>query len=270
MRSAAESAYGLQFTKRRPILERHAVKSRASVPARGCRPGENGARGLYLGLLFMGRPCGAARGGGSISGFTGRWKGQLVRNYLAIGGLVCLFSTSVVRAGGGFVTFDFNALDARDRASAISDYMTTVYGSTVSVDGARAFAEETDDSDLFIATSFQLFNRGDFEIVFEEVSILGAQFQGHVIDGTLGDDFSFTAFDGDTERFSFSRDDGVTVFDSGWLDFGGPVDRLVITDGGRKDVGIDDLTVAVVPDPATGLLLLAGACVGRAFRRRRE
>ena len=193
----------------------------------------------------------------------------MVRNYLAIGGLVCLFFASGARAGGAFVTFDFNALDARDRSSAISDYMTAVYGSTISVTGARAFEEETNASDIFIATSFQLFNRGDFEIVFEEVSILGAQFQGHVIDGTVGDDFSFTAFDGDTERLSFSRDDGVTVFDSGWLDFGGPVDRLVVTDGGRRDVGIDDLIVEVVPDPATGLMLLAGVCVGRVFRRRR-
>ncbi|MCH7840649.1 MAG: hypothetical protein IID38_10510 [Planctomycetes bacterium] len=194
----------------------------------------------------------------------------MVRNILAMGGLICLLSASGVQAGGTFVTFDFNALDSRDRSSAISDYMTATYGSTVSVTGARAFADETDTSDIFIATSFQLFSRGDFEIVFEEVSILGVQFEGHVIDGTVGDDFSFTAFDGDTERFSFSRDDGVTVFDSGWIDFGGPVDRLVVTDGGRKDVGIDDLTVAVVPDPATGLLLLAGACVGRMFRRRRQ
>ena len=187
-----------------------------------------------------------------------------------MGGLICLLSAPGVQAGGTFVTFDFNALDARDRSSAISDYMTATYGSTVSVTGARAFADETDASDIFIATSFQLFSRGDFEIVFEEVPILGVQFQGHVIDGTIGDDFSFTAFDGDTERFAFSRDDGVTVFDSGWIDFGGPVDRLVVTDGGRKDVGIDDLTVAVVPDPATGLLLLAGACVGRVLRRRRK
>ena len=194
----------------------------------------------------------------------------MVRSILTMGGLICLLSASGVQAGGTFVTFDFNALDSRDRSSAISDYMTATYGSTVSVTGARAFAEDTDASDIFIATSFQLFSRGDFEIVFEEVPILGVQFQGHVIDGTIGDDFSFTAFDGDIERLSFSRDDGVTVFDSGWIDFGGPVDRLVVTDGGRKDVGIDDLTVAVVPDPATGLLLLAGACVGRVLRRRRK
>lgn len=228
-------------------------------------------RGLFVNLWPMGRLCSTAqRCGGSLWGFTGRWKGQLVRNTLVMGGLICLLSASGVQAGGTFVTFDFNALDSRDRASAISDYMTAVYGSTISVTGARAFADETDPSDLFIATSFQLFSRGDFEIVFEEVPILGAQFEGHVIDGTVGDDFSFTAFDGDTVRLTFSRNDGVTVFDSGWIDFGGPVDRLVVTDGGRKDVGIDDLTVAVVPDPATGLLLLVGVGAGRVLRRRRQ
>ncbi len=193
-----------------------------------------------------------------------------MRTCYVVGGLVCLACASSVQAGAPLVTFDFNALDARDRSTAISDYMTTVYGSTVSVSGARAFAQETDSSDIFIATSFQLFNRGDFEILFEDVPILGARFEGHIIDGTIGDDFVFQAFDGQTERLTFSRDDGVGIFDSGWIDFGGPVDRLVVTDSGRRDVGIDDLTVQPVPEPTAGLLALIGTAVLCRLRRRRS
>ncbi len=188
-------------------------------------------------------------------------------------GLIALFCVAyggaVARAG--VVTFDFNSLGSFSHDLAISSYMSEVYGSTVTTDGARATNDRTDvvegERNLFIATSFQLLDRGDFEILFGELPIEAARFEGHVIDATLGDDFSFVAYDGLTEVFSFSRDDGVEIFDSGWLNFSTPVDRLVISDTGRKDVGIDDLQVQPVPDPSTGVLALVGLA---AIRRRRS
>ena len=187
--------------------------------------------------------------------------------------MVCALGIVVLAASAraDSVTFDFNSLGRSDRALQISEYMTAVYGSGITTDGARVSDETTvlgETTDMFIATSLQLFNRVDFEVLFESMPIISARFEGHVLDRTLGDDFNFWAYSGNTEVLHFARDTGVETFDSGLLTFSQPVDRLVISDNGRKDVGIDDLTVVAVPDPASGLLLLAG--VGAFAARRRK
>jgi hypothetical protein len=169
------------------------------------------------------------------------------------------------------VTFDFNSLGRFDRDRQVSDYMTAVYGSGITTDGTRATDETSTPggtTDMFIATSLQLLNRGDFEILFESMPIISARFEGHVLDPTPGEDFNFWAYNGNTEVFHFTNNNGVETFDSGLLNFSQPVDRLVISDNGRKDVGIDDLTVVAVPDPASGLLLLAGLGAFAARRRK--
>lgn len=166
--------------------------------------------------------------------------------------------------------FDFNSLENRDRDNPVSDYMSAIYGSPIQADGVRVTDETSTPggvTDLFIATSLQLLNRGDFEISFGSVPIIGAQFEGHVLDPTVGEDFHFRAFNGNAEVFTYSRDEGEEIFDSGWLTFPAPVDRILISDSGRKDVGIDDLTVQVVPEPATAVLMLAGLAAGL-YRRR--
>jgi len=169
------------------------------------------------------------------------------------------------------VTFDFNSLGFFAHDFAISNYMTDVYGSAVATDGALSSNNRSDvgigETNFFIATSFQLLGRGDFEVLFEDLPIIGAQFEGHVIDATIGDDFKFIAYAGSEEVFRFTTNDGVEIFDSGWLDFSEPVDRIVISDSGRKDVGIDDFTVQAVPEPAGLLLLIAGASALAARRR---
>jgi hypothetical protein len=172
------------------------------------------------------------------------------------------------------ITFDFNSLATPRGDFAISNYMSDVYGSGVSTDGARTVGERTDAADIFIATSLQLLGRGDFEIRFDTVPIIGAQFEGHIIDASSGEDFSFTAFNGTTQVLRVERNTGDEVFQSGWLAFPGPVDRIVISDNGRKDVGVDDLMVQPVPEPAAGLLLLVGGaalvhCSRRPFKATR-
>jgi len=174
-------------------------------------------------------------------------------------------------AGGGLpptVTFNFDGLEIRRGDHTVSDYMTGLYGSEITTDGVRTLAERDDDADVFIATSLQLLNRGDFIIEFLDVPILGAEFEGHVIDATATDDFRFRAFHGDDEVFLFTRNTGEEVFSSGWLDFPEPVDRLMVSDSGRRDVGIDDFTVQPVPEPATVVLALLGTGWGYAARRR--
>jgi hypothetical protein len=173
-------------------------------------------------------------------------------------------------ASAQYIDFDFSGLGFFDHDAAVGSYMTDVYGSAISTSGVVSSNDRSDvglgQQNFFIATSFQFYNRGDFEILFEETPIIGAEFEGHIIDATVGDDFRFWAFSGDEEVYHFSRNDGESIFDSGWLAFDQPVDRIVISDSGRKDVGMDDLRVQVVPAPATGLLLLCGS--GPLLRRR--
>lgn len=184
--------------------------------------------------------------------------------------VLVLFTASFAR--GQMVTFDFSGLAFFDRDRAISEYMSSVYGSEVETDGAFSSNNRSDiapgERDFFIATSLQLFDRGNFHIYFLDTPIIGAQFEGHVIDATLGDDFVFRALSGDDLVYEFAANEGVEIFPSGWLEFSEPVDHLYLSDQGRKDVGIDDLVVQVVPDPATGLLLLAGLVGHSVFRYR--
>jgi hypothetical protein len=100
------------------------------------------------------------------------------------------------------------------------------------------------------------------------VPITAAQFEGHVVDATGGDDFRLRAFAGDEEVFLFTRNTGEETFNTDWMFFGQPVDRLIISDNGRRDVGLDDFVVQPVPEPATLLLGLAAAGFTAVTRRR--
>ena len=180
-------------------------------------------------------------------------------------GLVTVLMFFAAPAMGQTVFFDFNDLGPFAGPNDISDYMSDIYGSNVDVGGARATNDNTDPSgglgdpvDRMIATSFQLFNRGDFEVLFEDAPIFGVEFEGHVLDPTPGADFRFSAFNGDDLVFELTHNEAEEAFDSGLILFGGPVDRLHFSNSGRHDVGIDDLSV-VVPEPTTALLILAGS-----------
>lgn len=169
------------------------------------------------------------------------------------------------------VSFDFSALGRFDGPRNISAYMTELYGTSVTVDGARATTDADDETDRLIATSLQLFDRGDFEILFDEIPIIGLQFEGYVLDATPGDDFVLTVFSDDTLLLTvavIARDSGEEVFQSEWFALPAAANRIVVSDTGRKDVGIDDLIVEPVPEPVTVVLMLVG--VGAVYLRRRS
>jgi len=188
---------------------------------------------------------------------------------MKVASLVALMFLAVpaTRASAQVATFDFSDLPILSRDVGVSDYMSGVYGSSISTSGARASHDRSDDvSDTFISTSLQLFDRGNFEILFDDVPIAGLEFEGHIIDATVGDDFTMLAFFDNNLVYELSRNEGVEIFDTGWVDFLSPVNRLVFSDSGRKDVGVDDFSVISVPEPAASLLLLIGG-LGAVFRR---
>ncbi len=179
----------------------------------------------------------------------------------------CLLCLLAPIAQAAMVTFDFDALSVPQNDVAISSYMTGVYGSTVTVTDARTLGEDLNPSDVYIATAIDTIGSTSFEILFSGTPILGAQMEGHILGAEVGDGFTLTAYNGATPLASYTRNDGVAVFSTGWIDFGGPADRLVISDTGRRDVGIDDLVVEPVPEPTAGLLAVCG--FGWLIRRRR-
>jgi hypothetical protein len=214
----------------------------------------------------LSRNSGASRSIRSLKLATSVSKGGVYRRIIHVHRTISLAAFLALSAGASAgeptVLFDFNAMDRFDRSAQLTDYMTNVYGSSITVEGGVVSNDRSDigigDTNFFMATSFQLLERGDFEIFFDDVPIVGAEFEGHVLDPTVGDDFRFIAFAGDDEVFRYERDDGVEIFDSGWIQFAQPVDRILVSDSGRKDVGVDDLVVQPVPEPATMLLLGCG------------
>ena len=184
--------------------------------------------------------------------------------------LVALVMVAASATAVETVSFDFNALARFDGPRNISEYMTDLYGTSITVEGARTTRDADDETDRFIATSLQLFNRGDFEILFDEMPIVGLQFEGYVLDATPGDDFTLTAFSDDTLLLTVevvARDTGEEVFQTEWFALPAAANRIVVSDTGRKDVGIDDLIVEPVPEPMTAVLMFVGA--GAVYLRRR-
>jgi len=175
-------------------------------------------------------------------------------------------------------TFTFDSLVDGDDESDIGDYMTSTYGSPISVvEKARVERNPVNEAglpdwtgkaenDSFIWT----FGGGmvpDMDIYFNEVPITGMQFDGFAFQDTGPVDFQVKAFAGLTWVYSQTWNSGAgQPVSSGWIDFAGQsVDRLWFSDSGKRDIGIDNLVVdsgqPVVPVPAGVLLGMLGLSV---------
>jgi hypothetical protein len=171
-------------------------------------------------------------------------------------------------------SFDFEGISSPGKASDISDYMTGVYGSTVTVTDARrnGGGSWTGNGTDFIWTGDGPDVGGDLEILFN-IPITSLSVQGFVFHETVDPDFSVKAYDntygGDVENplpsalvssHEYSGVDDKTPINISGLTFSGPVSLLVFSDSGEHDVGIDNLQVntAAVPVPAAALLGLLG------------
>jgi hypothetical protein len=184
---------------------------------------------------------------------------RAARGCLALSAAVFALSASNARAD--IVTFDFDTLAPWiDEDAAISAAMTSVYGSTVTSYGGRAGAGLGFGSDPYIFAD--LAAGGMFFVSFEESPILAARFLGHVFYPTGRVDFEFRAYRHGELVTSFTRNNAIETFDSGWIYFGGQeVDLLRFSNNFVHAIGVDNLTVQGVdmtPTPGAAVLGAVG------------
>ncbi len=208
---------------------------------------------------------------------------------------VCLVGS----AQAGPTLFDFEAVTIGGTPNVggtanqyVSNYMTGVYGSSVTATGAAAWRNaETAPVDLDWAgkTDTDKWLRsygavgytqtpGKFQISFDAVPVAQANADFYVFVATAGDDFTVKAYDS-TYGDRYNPSAGALVLEQSWdlgtgpdsfaLNFASPVSLLVFSDSGYYDVAIDNLEVTPVPAPGALLLGLFGVSLASAKLRKR-
>ncbi len=176
----------------------------------------------------------------------------------------------------GIVTFTFDSLAEDADATAISNYMSTMYGSSVTVSNARieqnpVNAQQrpdwTGNTGSFVWTYGAGNSTPNMDIFFNTTPITRMQFDGFVFLDTGDVDFQVKAYANGSQVYwkTWNVGAGQTIA-GGPIDFGGQlVDHLWFSDSGRRDIGIDNLAVNAVPLPAS--ILLGAFAVGLAGRK---
>ena len=167
------------------------------------------------------------------------------------------------------VTFDFQSLGLPANETDIAAYMTGLYGSTVQVTGALGVAGHVTSPGLptrHIGNKQTGVLFDEINISFVQVPIMSVQFDWEVLDngtntGPVG--FAFFAYDvNDVQIASFNYTGSIPHTETtSLITFSQPVARLRFTDDGVHAIGVDNLIVTMVPEPATVLLLGAGLVV---------
>ena len=182
--------------------------------------------------------------------------------------LSLVLTICMVTVAQGSVTFNFDTLNTTNQTT-ISNHMTGIYGSTVTVTGAQATNNSNTiydwpgkgGTDSFLRTK----DGADMEILFSS-PISSASGSGYVWDKDRSNDFHVCAYGssygGNVESPSASAlldDFHYNTFCSSnpfsWDVSGGSIYLLVISDdsSGHCDVGIDNLCVEATPTiPAPG------------------
>ena len=215
--------------------------------------------------------------------------------------VLCLAAVLTAAApAGASVTFDFQGAITGGTAGEggtadqnVSNYMTGVYGSSVTATGAAAWNNDLAGADWLGKTGTDKWIRsygdenhsktpGTFQISFDVKPVISGSFDAYVFEATPDDDFVVSFYDaGYGNRYSpngsallglASIDWGEGV--SNWnFDSSEPISLLVFSNDGYHDIGIDNLAVesyvAPIPAPSAVILGALGSGLVGWFRKRR-
>ena len=206
----------------------------------------------------------------------------------------CLLLLAGVATADNCVKFDFEDLYYGQGDSAISAYMTGEAGFDVETDGAKVgwdLGWYGNWGDYLYSSE----RGGAFSICFEQ-GITSIDFDGYVFDAQDGasvTDFRMFAYDYDGNlvgyeaydtggewkkywhwgwKWYFDEDDHEAVGPDGAIEFCKDVYKVVFSDDGKHDIGVDNICVTPVPLPAAawlGFVMLGGLAAVRRIRRRK-
>ena len=179
--------------------------------------------------------------------------------------VVLVLGAIFAEEAAGVVVFDFEDAPVYGRAGEIEVYMEGVYGSDITVVGGAVrdalwpgFISGPLGGDNYVH-SWEWCGPSGFSISFEEAPITSVSFDFGVV---------FSSF--------YVYGDGEEIFREGWrcwgsdnsgtIYFDSPVTTLRFSNTWFGAIEMDNLTVTVVPEPATVLLLGLGGLV---LRKRR-
>lgn len=176
-----------------------------------------------------------------------------MRRLLLIASVLVVVFGTVGMATAADVTFDFEALSSGASSTAISAYMTGLYGSAVTVSATGSPEAEGGfftllGPDKYIESEP---DRADQAIIITFATPISAvSFDW----GSALDDFYA---DADGVNFFFDDYNLIKTGSTSFV-FATPVYSLSFHDGGIGEIGIDNLKVTSVPEPGTLVLLGSG------------
>ena len=204
---------------------------------------------------------------------------------------------TLAASAGASVTFDFEGATVGGSPGAggtadqyISNYMTGVYGSSVTATGSAAWtnaeagADWTGkaDTDQWLRTYGAVGyseTPGYLQISFDDVPIVAGSFEAYIFEATDGADFTISLYGaGYGDRYN---PEAAALIASGTADSGvGPlivnfdtdpmaISLVVLSNEGYHDIAIDNFQVTAVPAPGALLLGGLGASLVGYLRRRK-
>ena len=212
--------------------------------------------------------------------------------------LLCSAITlALVTSAGASFTFDFEAATVGGSPGAggtadqyISNYMTGVYGSSVTATAGAAWTNDDAGADWAGKTGTDKWLRtygavgysktpGYLQISFDDRPVVSGSFDACVFEATAGADFTISLYgSGYGDRYSPNPAALIASADADWgvgqltvttLPTPEPVSLVVFSNEGYHDIAIDNLQVTAIPAPGAVLLGSLGAGLVGYWRRRK-